>query len=325
MNYRLIPYFLKIAECKSLSAASGELGISVSTLSRYLSRTEDQVGQTLFMRKNQTLELTEAGKLYYEGVTKLQKLEKKTQYEIACLATTGKKDLKVGLTPSGAAFLTPFYPALMQQFPDLNLEIVEGYSFELLEGIRTGKIDMLLGYYNPNVLAGLRYATFFGNELFLMVPRYHPVAVYGSTELSRIPVIGEEELHRLEDVPFAYMSDQTIMGRLLHESLEALQFRPRREFRSRNSQFVTSLQKTGYYAGFSYFDPADEIKDVVYFRMPEPVIMYTMAVFHEKHVPGEAEQYICARHVEEYRMKPVYREEQNDTAKKILSGISWGR
>ena len=71
MNYRLIPYFLKIAECKSLSAASGELGISVSTLSRYLSRTEDQVGQTLFMRKNQKLELTEAGKLLYRRASQL--------------------------------------------------------------------------------------------------------------------------------------------------------------------------------------------------------------------------------------------------------------
>ena len=90
MNYRMIPYFLKIAECKSLSAASHELGVSVSTLSRYLSRTEDQAGQTLFIRRNQKLELTDAGKRYYEGVMKLQELVKKTQYEIACLATTGK-------------------------------------------------------------------------------------------------------------------------------------------------------------------------------------------------------------------------------------------
>lgn len=316
MNYRTLPYFIKIAETGSLTEAGKELGISVSALSRYVGELEKYFGMPLFQRQKQEMLLTEAGKLYYQGCRRLQKLQSKTRYEMAKLTAAGRQRLRIGLTPSGVVFLIPLYQKLMQAFPELELEIVEGYAFELLEGIRNGSIDMLFGYYHPDYLDGVEYALFFRNEIYLLVPRYHPVSASGGVDLEDLPAIRPEELRELEGMSFAYTSDETIMGKELSRALGRLDFHPVSQFRSRNAQMINFLLQTGYYAGFSYY--LENVPELVYFHMPEPVYMYTAAVFPRGKAPGAAERWICARHVEVQRQVKGYEEMLNGMARRIL-------
>ena len=89
MNTRQLPYFIAIAETKSLSAASRRLGISQPALSRHVSNVEREMGEKLFERRNGELHLTDAGTIYINGARAILAAERQAMEEIAGLDEHG--------------------------------------------------------------------------------------------------------------------------------------------------------------------------------------------------------------------------------------------
>lgn len=77
LNYHQLYYFFKIAEVKSLAAASKVLLVSAPALSMQLKELEDQVGSILIDRKG--FELTPLGHLVFEYAQRIFKLGKELQ------------------------------------------------------------------------------------------------------------------------------------------------------------------------------------------------------------------------------------------------------
>lgn len=318
MNYNKMPYFIKIAEQRTLTSASRELNVPISTLSRYLSQLEQELGMPLFQRDKGKLELTKAGKLYYDGIKKLTRLQQKNNYELKQRTSVSKPSLRIGLTPAGITFLTSIYPVLMQTFPGLEIKITEGYAFELLNLLRNGMVDMLLGYYHPTLLKNVNAASFFRQEIYLAVPAHHPLAPKYTSDGADIPTITEHQLHQLEDLPFSYMSDKTITGHLLTEALQALHFQPSSETRSPNARLAAALLDTGYYAGFTC-DIINAHANLAYFRMPSPLYIYTFAVFPVGHIPDETETFICIQHALQFSGMNGYEQSFNSLTQALLA------
>ena len=68
--------FTKVVEARSFTAAGKILGLPTSTVSRRVSRLEEELGVRLLQRTTRKLSLTEAGQLYYErGVRAFAELE----------------------------------------------------------------------------------------------------------------------------------------------------------------------------------------------------------------------------------------------------------
>ena len=61
-----IEYVIKIAECRSFSAAAAELHISQPALSRFVQTLENNLELKLFERKSHGTILTFAGERYYK-------------------------------------------------------------------------------------------------------------------------------------------------------------------------------------------------------------------------------------------------------------------
>ena len=68
MEIRTLEHFLAIAEYGKLSEASSRLDISASGLSIELKKLEQEIGVSLFSRRNRGLFLTEAGKRLYQDL-----------------------------------------------------------------------------------------------------------------------------------------------------------------------------------------------------------------------------------------------------------------
>ena len=66
MDLQKLKRFFTTVEYMSITKAAESLYITQPTLSKYISSLEDELGIKLFIRENQTLILTEAGKLLYK-------------------------------------------------------------------------------------------------------------------------------------------------------------------------------------------------------------------------------------------------------------------
>src|ERR1700751_4778006 len=66
-----ISAFVRSVDLGSFSKAAGESGVKVSTVSRYVSGLEADLGAALLNRSTRNLHLTEAGRMFYERATQI--------------------------------------------------------------------------------------------------------------------------------------------------------------------------------------------------------------------------------------------------------------
>ena len=296
INTKHFDYIAAIADTKSLSAASRRLGISQSVLSRYLSGLEKELGISLFSAENRCLKITEAGKIYLNGVMRMKELQ--TQMFRAFRALDGAEELtlSIGMSPfRGGYELASFYPKLLSRFPTLHLDMTEGTSDELFQKLYRKEISCVLNLYHASLLPGTKIAAVSKRELFLALPDYHPLSGSG-------PVISSEQLRSLTDIPFVFQDSHTIVGQMIDQVLKNYDASPNVLLRTSNSIAVQNLLKTGSYAGFTMQNPGAEMQSLSLFHLPHPVYLYSGMIFLEDYQPTEVEQYLYTLNCEKEKL-----------------------
>ncbi|HEY1533947.1 MAG TPA: LysR family transcriptional regulator, partial [Polyangiaceae bacterium] len=66
MDLNHVSVFVRVVELESFTAAAGQLGLPKSSVSRTVTRLEEDLGVRLLQRTTRKLHLTEAGQAYYE-------------------------------------------------------------------------------------------------------------------------------------------------------------------------------------------------------------------------------------------------------------------
>ena len=145
MNLTQLPYIIAIAGTGSLSGASKELGVSQSTLSRYLSDLEQEMGTELFFTVKKKMYPTQAGRKYIQTARQIMEVLDSTKNDIANLDRP-VREMRVGISPHGGAnTLGSAYFAFNRRFPSTRLTTREGYSNDLIDLLRKGEIDLGVG------------------------------------------------------------------------------------------------------------------------------------------------------------------------------------
>lgn len=116
--------FVEIIDAGGLSAASRLLGVPKSTLSRRLTKLEDDFGSRLVTRRGRTFELTDTGRLFYQEalhltqqvVTSTERLAESTHQEGGTLRMSAPK------TPGGY-FLGIWLAEFLQRYPHIHIEL----------------------------------------------------------------------------------------------------------------------------------------------------------------------------------------------------------
>src|SRR5215468_9931703 len=75
--------FVRIVEAGSLSAAARSLRISVPAVSRQLTALEDELGVRLLIRSTRRMSLTDAGRHWYEGSSRILRQVEETRAQVA--------------------------------------------------------------------------------------------------------------------------------------------------------------------------------------------------------------------------------------------------
>lgn len=134
--------FVCAAELQSFSKTAHEMAVKTSTISRYVSELEKDLGIALFNRSTRGLVLTEGGRLFREHVmVALQALDDARQVT-SSLNRTPQGVLRVTMPSAfGRRHIVPHLPAFLTRYPAIDLDIVS--TDETLNMIEAG-IDVAI-------------------------------------------------------------------------------------------------------------------------------------------------------------------------------------
>ncbi|MCF4167315.1 LysR substrate-binding domain-containing protein [Zavarzinia compransoris] len=179
---RALETFEAICRHGGVARAAEELGVSPGAVSQQLRLLEDHVGRALFRRTGRRLELTAAGKPYFElvfeGFERLRDAQKLLERGIAGLAVSALPSLMV-------KWLAPRVYGWQQSrdFIDLRLE---GHHRE--DGLENGTVDFRLTYGSRVVLHHRSAELFVDRVVPVASPRL-AAELSSPAAIARLPLI----------------------------------------------------------------------------------------------------------------------------------------
>ncbi len=121
MNDEQIKIFIQVANFGSFSKAEKESFISKQAMLKQINSLENEIGFSLFVRKKSGVELTNQGKIFYEGIQKISN-EKKELLE-KCQALSKKQVIRVG-NGEHQVILNPVNQLFSTLYPEIELKRV---------------------------------------------------------------------------------------------------------------------------------------------------------------------------------------------------------
>ena len=82
MNIDNIKCFISLAECLNFTKAAEKEHVTQTSMSRRISSLETELGAPLFYRDNRMVELTAAGKVFYDQAKKLVEFYDQSVYMV---------------------------------------------------------------------------------------------------------------------------------------------------------------------------------------------------------------------------------------------------
>ncbi len=143
MNLKQLEYFTAVVQTGSISAAARTLHISQPPLSTQLHLLEEELGTSLFERGAKSIRLTDAGRTFYNRAVSILDLADTAVREVQHIGSGLSGTLPMGTISScAAALLQTRLPAFCRLYPDVRFEIHEGNTFELIEKLSRGIIEL---------------------------------------------------------------------------------------------------------------------------------------------------------------------------------------
>ncbi len=148
MDLQLLRIFVEVARCGSVTAAARDLNVSQPTLSRRISRLENQLGVKLLDRRTDGIALTSAGKKLLPGAKNTLRSFDEMSATIAL--ESANQALRLGMPPSAMELLLGELMAhLHRPGNPIRLSVSEGTNASLMEAVRAGQLDIAIATEPP--------------------------------------------------------------------------------------------------------------------------------------------------------------------------------
>src|SRR6266436_1290859 len=173
MELRHLRYFVAVVEEGSLTtAAERRLHTSQPSLSRQIRDLENQVGTELLSRSVHGVELTAAGKAFFDHA-RLALMQVDAAVEAARKAAQpAKKTFAIGFqTGHEMNWLPQAMHVLRDQLQDIEVKVSSGYSPDLAEALARGRLDLAFLRVEPGY--DLAYQVVDREPLIVIMPSDH--------------------------------------------------------------------------------------------------------------------------------------------------------
>ena len=150
-DIRQLEAFTAVVRHGGAGRAAAVLNVTQPALSRMIKRLEDGVGSPLFERHSKGMRLTEIGEALLPHAQLVERESRQALEDINALRGLAKGTIRVGAVASIACFVLPMAIAqVLQVWPDLKIEVLEGVWDRLTEALTSYEIDLALGVDAPD-------------------------------------------------------------------------------------------------------------------------------------------------------------------------------
>ncbi len=145
MDLKQLSYFTAVVEEGTISAAVRRLHLTQPPLSAQMKLLEEEAGCVLFERGSRKIRLTAAGQMLYGRAQKMLELADITTRELRDYREGTGGVLRLGVVSSiGSSFLTGAVHSFCTEHPQVNFELTEGNTYQLLEGLSSGLVELAI-------------------------------------------------------------------------------------------------------------------------------------------------------------------------------------
>ncbi len=177
IKFRHIQSFVEIAREKRLKRAAEKLHLTQPAISKTLKELEEIVDAPLMKRDRSGVELTKAGQVFLHFA---QMSLASLQQGLDGVERTGRKEkekLTIGALPSVAAWLMPNVVKEFRELaPDAILQVIDGPHIYLVDRLRLGELDMVIGRLGrPETMQGISFTQLYNEHVEFVVRPGHPL------------------------------------------------------------------------------------------------------------------------------------------------------
>ena len=143
MELRQLRYFVTVVEEKTVTAAAEKLNMTQPPLTAQLKLLEKELNCSLFQRKGRRLQVTEAGKHFYQKAAVIRGMCDAAAQEMRDFDSGVAGTLQIGVVSSvQEGIFTRWLTAFAGTYPEIRYEIYSANTYQLLEQVRTGQLDL---------------------------------------------------------------------------------------------------------------------------------------------------------------------------------------
>lgn len=223
MDLRHLRCFLAVAEELHFARAAERLHIDQSPLSRTIKELEEELGACLFVRTTRSTQLTRAGRMFLEHVSRIFSALDQARDSVRSAANGFHGQLRIalsdGITPSRL-------PALLarcrEEDPEIEIRLFEVSLVQQLKGLHDDLYDV--GFSMAEEVGdGIVVRRAWEDELVVAVPARHPVLAHKQVPLEEVlryplalcdPAICEGHARQVDRVLHRYEQSPLIAQRV---------------------------------------------------------------------------------------------------------------
>lgn len=183
MELLQLQYFQTVARLEHMTKAAEDLKIAQPSLSKTISRLEEDLGVALFDRKNRQLRLNSYGELFLKRVNKILLELEEGKRELAELTERGQT--QITLAVSIPRVLPELLSSFLKDFPEVKFQQVLESTTSMKNLLENGEIDFCISSL-PIEGSELIWEPLIREEVYLMVPPNHPLAQKEQVYLSEV-------------------------------------------------------------------------------------------------------------------------------------------
>ncbi|MFC6063804.1 LysR family transcriptional regulator [Streptomyces ochraceiscleroticus] len=234
MELHQLQYFVAVAEERNFTRAAERLHVAQPGVSAQVRRLERELGQELLDRSGRSVRLTEVGEAVLPYARAALAAVDGVRYAVDELTGLLRGRVAVGTVTSHSVELPDLLAEFHDAHPAVEITLSEANSDQLIDGLRTGRLDAAIISVGSGTPAGLEIEVVDDQPVVAAVAPAHELAVH--------PVIS---LDTLRGRPLISLPRGTGLRTRLDEACAAAGFAPDIAFEASSPEVLAQLAARG--------------------------------------------------------------------------------